>query len=272
MIFFFPYDVDVGVRRTPIANWVIIAANLAVFVLQVTGRITPAHIDEVNDGGWNPIAMIESCYLHAGVFHILGNMFFLWTFGNAVNAALGDLKYVLLYHGLGLFSSAAMQVMHGELGIGASGAVSGIVGMYAVLFPMNEVSCYWGFWIGWRGGEGGTVGIAGVWLVAGWLIWDIGGALLPLASNVGHWAHIAGFVGGIATAFILDHFRWTLLEPEDQVSILALATGRHEDLRQKKIDRLRPRSREELLKELREREPARPKAKPVDDDSPIPMD
>lgn len=272
MILFVPYNTDIGMRRAPIANWVIIALNLAVFLMQWTGRIGPSAVDAVCDGGWNPLAMLESCYLHGGVLHLLGNMLFLWTFGNPVNAALGDWRYVLLYHAFGIVSSAAMQIMHGQLGIGASGALSGIVGVYAVLFPLNDVRCYGGFWFGFRAGHFGEFSVAGIWLVAAWIAWDLLGVVLRFADGIGHWAHLGGFAAGIAAGFALDILGWTLLEPKDQTSVLALLTRRHEDLRQADIERGRRGTREELLKTLKKREAARPKAKPVDDDAPIPLD
>lgn len=264
-MFLLPFGVDFVGGTAPIANWVMILLNVAVGVMQFTGKIHDAELDEIIYGGWNPLSMIASCFLHGGWDHLIGNMLFLWTFGNPVCAAIGNLRFVLAYLLLAWFSSAISYVAYDNAGIGASGAINGIVGMYLVLFPLNSVSCFWFVFYRW-----GVVEVAGFWLVLLWFGFDVLGAIGAGDEDVGYWAHISGLVGGIALGFLVDWLRWTLLDPEEQCSIMALATGRNERL-PKGAEHL-GKSREQLTRELNQagvvrRPPPRP-----EDDAPIPMD
>ncbi len=264
-MFFFPFGVDVAMGRLPFANWALIALNFFVFLMQLQGKIGEDAVMQVADGGWNPLAMLASCFLHGSVGHVLGNMLFLWTFGNPICAALGTWRYLLVYAALGIFSSATMMVAHGEIGIGASGAINGIVGMYLVLFPVNDVSCFWYFFYRW-----GVVEVSGFWLVLLWLSFDILGVIRGQDDGVGYWAHLGGVAGGIGLGFLFDVMRWTLLEPDERCSILALATERNQD--QAPPGRERGQTGARTTAGQSQTSPIRrPPPKPVDD-SPIPMD
>ena len=141
---------------------------------------------------WNPIGMLGHVFLHGGFFHLLGNMMFLWVFGNAVSETLGSLKYLLLFLALGVLAGAVHLLLDGNRAIGASGAINGIVGFYLILFPINRVTC--GYWIFIRPG---TFQISGYWLVFIWFVLDLFGAILRPDGQIAYWAHLGGLFAGL---------------------------------------------------------------------------
>ncbi len=250
--------------RVPFANWALILVNVVVFAFQFSGAIDQATVLHIASDGWNPLSLLASCFLHGSVLHPFGNMLFLWTFGNPMCQALGWWRYLLVYCVLGIAAGLIFKLVVGHPGIGASGAINGIVGMYLVLFPINDVSCFWYAFFRY-----GVVEVSGFWLVLAWLGVDIYGAMYDSDGMTGYWAHIGGFAGGVGVGFLFDVNRWTLLKPEEQCSILALATGRHSG--PSEPEKFRGRPREDLIRELpKAAKSCRPAA--PQDDSPIPMD
>ena len=149
-----PYSVDVPQNHTPVVNWLIVAAVIGAFLLQVAAITADAEagmsIEEQAEvgaispfilKGWNPLGIVGHIWLHGGLFHLVGNLIFLWVFGNAVCSKLGNLWYPPLYIGLGVLAGVSHLLFCGGRAIGASGAINGVVGMYLVFFPENSVSC-----------------------------------------------------------------------------------------------------------------------------------
>lgn len=101
------------------------------------GEIRPFILD-----GWTIEGLLGHIWLHGGVIHLLGNMLFLWIFGNAVCAKIGNIRYLPIYLGLGVIAGISHLIFVGGSVVGASGAIYGIVGMYLVFFPENEITCY----------------------------------------------------------------------------------------------------------------------------------
>jgi rhomboid family protein len=148
-------------------------------------------------------ALFVSMFLHAGLFHLAGNMLFLWIYGDNVEHRLGAVPYLLAYLGTGVAATVFHAVSAPDSPvpmIGASGAISGVLGFYFVFFPRNRVRLLWLF----------PPFLMHVFevparLVLGlYLVFD---NLLPylLASSdvgVAHGAHIGGFLAGLAAAWI----------------------------------------------------------------------
>src|ERR1035437_4732506 len=177
---FLPYKVDVPMARGPIANWILIALTciitFAMFApldkwersLNPNPGLPPQLVQElrnqgikISDDTYPPIVdafllqpknfhlpqLVGNLFIHAGIFHLLGNMLFLFVFGNAINAKLGHLKYIALYLAVGIIDSA-IWVLFGpnSPALGASGAIMGIIGAFLILYPHNDVSI--GYWFG----------------------------------------------------------------------------------------------------------------------------
>ncbi|TDJ22691.1 MAG: rhomboid family intramembrane serine protease [Gammaproteobacteria bacterium] len=164
----------------------------------------------VIDGNSHPSAAITSMFMHGGWFHILGNMWFLWVFGDNVEDVMGRLRFAVFYLICGL-AAAFAQIVTDPSSItpmvGASGAIGGVMGAYAFLFPRIRVNTFifLGFYMT-------TVAIPAVFMLGYWFLLQLLGALPALTQNsaggVAFWAHIGGFLAGIVLVklFVNDRY------------------------------------------------------------------
>jgi membrane associated rhomboid family serine protease len=210
-VFLFPYKVDVEQERQPVANWAIIGATTASFLVfeYLIGTYPRALVLE----GLSPLGMVGHVLLHAGWIHLAGNMIFLFVFGNAVAAKLGNLRYLGAYVLLALCAAFAHLLFDGDPAVGASGAVSGVMGLFLVLYPDNSVSCILVYPYMWRRG-GGVFEARGMWMILYWTAFDIVGAFFGW-GNTAYWAHLGGFAGGVALGLLLVETGWLARTPKD---------------------------------------------------------
>src|SRR4030042_2262262 len=151
MLFVLPIRTSIRPWRTPYANYALIAINFAVFLLQF-------HIDPqthhlafrpwVEQFMLTPIhphlwQFVSYAFLHSNIWHIIGNMFFLYLFGNNVNDKLGHIGYVCLYLAGAVFSGIGHALMVNNPALGASGAVATVTGAYLVLFPQTLITVFY---------------------------------------------------------------------------------------------------------------------------------
>ncbi len=235
--------------RIPWANGLLIVVNVLVFLLvtmplaatpaepasvgalvEVYGRLPalPTAYDAfVLEYGFQTAApsltdLFASLFLHAGFAHLFGNMLFLWIYGDNVEARLGSIPYLLFYLGCGVAATLFYGVLSGPSLVplvGASGAISGVLGAYLVWFPYNRVKLLVGFWPLWL-----EVVLVPAWLVlSGYLLVD---NLLPLLlqsrSNVAYGAHIGGFLAGLVVSLVLR----PRLAARDEPGLADLEAGR----------------------------------------------
>ncbi len=142
--------------------------------------------------------VISSMFLHGSWMHILGNMWFLWIFGNNIEDSMGHLRFVLFYLVCGL-AAAMAQVLSGPDSpipmVGASGAISGVMGAYLILFPRVKVYAFifLGFFFT-------SVGMP-AWVMLGyWFLIQIVSGLFSFGGDgggVAFWAHAGGFIAGV---------------------------------------------------------------------------
>ncbi len=191
-----PYRVDVPMQRWPLANVALLGTTVLVFAAQA--GLSEADLDDFVLGGTGGIGgWLTHMWLHAGVMHLAGNMVFLWVFGNAVCAKVGNFLYAPIYVGCGLAAAAAHMAFDGGPAIGASGAINGIVGIYLVFYPRNDVSCFYVWYF-----RPGTFSVSGFWMVLLWLAFDVLGVALGL-PGVAYWAHLGGFAVGFGLGLLL---------------------------------------------------------------------
>lgn len=147
----------------------------------------------------NPLlAILTSMFLHGSVVHVLSNMWFLWIFGNNVEEAFGFVRYLVMYVLAGIGATLTFVFMNPESTVplvGASGAIAGVLGAYAVLFPTHRVMSLVGLWII----PVPAAIFLGIWFV---LQFNVG------VSNVAWEAHVGGFVFGFLVALV---FRRSLM-------------------------------------------------------------
>ncbi len=211
----FPIKDDQPRYSTPYVNWFLIALNLLIFLfeemLDPAGlkalfdqfSLIPTHLTAFLSGSphYNlpqvVLPFFTSMFLHEGWAHVLGNMWFLFIFGDNVEDYLGHFKYLVFYLIAGLFADAAQIAIfpHSRIGmVGASGAIAGVLGAYFILYPRARVLTW--FFV--------FVLYIPAWIVLGeWFVLQfLGGAeSLSVAhgrdvGGVAVWAHVGGFVAG----------------------------------------------------------------------------
>ncbi len=216
-------DDDSDRRFAPLINYVLIAINVLVFVfLQGMGgnekftyafSTVPAEIltgKDIAAGVLEPtpvpvyFTLITSMFMHGGWAHLLGNMLFLWVFGDNIENRIGHIRYLIFYLVCGIIASLSHVFVAGSdsliPSLGASGAISGVLGGYLLLFPSRRVRVIMG-----RGITTVPAFVAlGIWIVfqvisqLGVLGGDQGG------GGVAYAAHIGGFVAGLALIKLFD--------------------------------------------------------------------
>lgn len=154
--------------------------------------------------------LFSSMFIHADILHFIFNMVFLWVFGDNVEDRLGHVKYLLFYLAAGLVAAFTQVALdrHGEIPmIGASGAIAGVLGAYLVLYPFSRIRTLIIFlFITY-------VSVPAVFLLGFWFFLQFVeglGSLGPSAQSGGtaYWAHIGGFLFGVALLFVLKLLLW----------------------------------------------------------------
>ena len=208
-----PLRTDSPLRSTPYMNYALIAANVVVFVLTLT---SPGAADGFGLSSREPLPhqFFTYQFLHADWLHIIGNMLFLYIFGNNINDRLGHLGYLALYLGGGVFAAVAYAVTStsGAEMIGASGSISAVTGAYLALLPRSRVTVFYFIYLI------GVTEIASLWFIAGFFAYDIF-LNLTAVDQVAHMAHIGGTVYGFSTCAALLAVR---LVPRDPFDIVAM--------------------------------------------------
>jgi membrane associated rhomboid family serine protease len=185
----------------------------------VLGKIRPFILS-----GWTIKGLFGHIWLHGGVLHLLGNMLFLWIFGNAVCAKIGNFRYLPIYLGLGVIAGIAHLIFTGGNAIGASGAIYGIVGMYLVFFPENEITCYVSFWF-LLSPYIKEFTVSSIWMILFWVAFDVWGAMKG-GGGVAYFAHLGGFAGGFVLAIVMLKLKLVVMEEGYEKSLLQLIAGR----------------------------------------------
>jgi len=213
----FPIKDDQPRYSTPYVNWFLIALNILIYLFQSTldprsGELfarefgeVPAHLAAFVAGSHKysleqvVVPFFTSMFLHAGWAHVLGNMWFLFIFGDNVEDYLGHFKYLIFYLLSGLFAMATQVAIYPHSNIptvGASGAIAGVLGAYFLLYPRARVLTW--FFV--------FVMYLPAWVVLGeWFVLQFvsGAATLSMAhagpdmGGVAVWAHVGGFIAGM---------------------------------------------------------------------------
>ena len=219
-----PYRLETTFTRLPVTNAILVAITSIVFFFVWFGVIPIDVVKEMVLKDWDLGQMIGCLFLHGGLIHLLGNMLFLWVFGNAVCAAVGNVQYSLLYLFLGIAASASHLAFSGESAIGASGAINGIVGMALVLYPVSKLNCFYFYSLPFIGmfWKFGTFVIKAYWMILFWLVFDILGAVFG-SGNIAYWAHLGGFGVGMLIGCSLLLFN--IIETYDP-TLIEVLTGK----------------------------------------------
>ena len=233
----FPLRDENPTELTPIITYVLVMANVAAWLLlqgagtpgaleasvctygtipgEITGALSEFGGIDFGDGmscafgGLTWGSLLTSMFMHGGWMHLIGNMWFLWIFGNNVEDSMGHIRYIVFYLLCGLAASGAQVLSNPDSPIpmvGASGAISGVMGGYLLLYPRVRVTTLF------------IVGLifvrplpAWVLLIYWFVIQVLSGAMSPAeGGGVAFWAHAGGFIAGLA--LIIPFRRRVLVE------------------------------------------------------------
>jgi membrane associated rhomboid family serine protease len=202
-------DNQVG-RNVPVVTWTLIVLNCIIYLWdrqwnlfgpslvfadlgmrpqEITGMLRD------REGGFALVTVFTSLFLHANLMHLVGNMLFLLTFGPAIEQALRQPRFALYYLFWGIAAGAAHVFVNpgsSASTVGASGAIGGVLGAYFLLFPTNKIEILIPFVF--------LPLVVSAWVLLGvWFAWQV---LIP-QQGVANWAHVGGFMAGMATVLIM---------------------------------------------------------------------
>jgi membrane associated rhomboid family serine protease len=214
-------------RTVPFINYLLIGLNVVVFFFELSlGRhlnefifnfgVVPARVVEALTTGYVRPAVflpfITSMFLHGGWWHLIGNMLFLYIFGDNVEDMFGHIRYLLFYLVAGCAAAATQVYINSSSDVpmvGASGAIAGVLGAYVLMFPGARVVTLIPIFIFFQVVELPAFVFLGIWFLiqifSGMMALGIGAD----AGGVAWWAHIGGFVvGAIAVPFLRKSYRY----------------------------------------------------------------
>lgn len=208
-------------RRFPLITLVLVVLNVLVFVFELflpsesvldsfafTWGLIPAELMRLN-----PMAIVTvftSMFIHGGFLHLASNMLYLWIFGDNIEQALGSIRFVVFYLLCGIGAALGQVLVDPSSTIpmvGASGAISGVLGAYLLLFPRAEVESlvFLGYFVR-------LVRLPALVVLGMWILLQLSSGLLSLGmeatGGVAFFAHIGGFVSGLVLVLLLRRRRW----------------------------------------------------------------
>jgi membrane associated rhomboid family serine protease len=224
----FPYHDENEAVRWPLVTWALIAANVGAWLTvqgggtspglpasvcrfgliagELTGAVPPGTPVEIGEGlrcvtgsAFPAVNVLTSMFMHGGWLHLLGNMWFLYLFGNNVEDSMGRARFLTFYLLSGVAAALAQVVLDPAAilpMVGASGAISGVMGGYLVLYPRVRVFTFVpiGFFFM-------SVALPAWTMLIYWLVLQLLGGATVMAGakggGVAFWAHIGGFVAGL---------------------------------------------------------------------------
>jgi membrane associated rhomboid family serine protease len=206
-------DDQVQGGHKPIVAYIFIAINVMVFLYEallpqdqlqdfvMTYGVIPYEIVR----GQDLYTLLTNMFLHGGWLHLIGNMLFLWVFADNIEAVIGKFRFILFYIGGGLAATGAHILFNANSpmpAVGASGAISAVLGAYLVMFPASRVKV-WVIYL-FRSFHMPAIYFLGIWGVQQLINGLI--SIIPntaFTAGVAWWAHIGGFVFGLITGYLI---------------------------------------------------------------------
>ena len=209
-------------HRTPIVTWMMLIACVAVFFWQLSFTepqteavirrlgFTPREFfargfgEGAELGAW--LTLFTSMFLHGGLIHLGGNMLYLWIFGNNVEDALGHARFLIFYFACGAGAALSQAIAEPDTTIpmvGASGAISGVLGAYVMIYPRARITVIIPMGVLLYPTKVSSVFVVGFWFI---LQLISAGLAEPVAPGVAWLAHVGGFVAGALLTPLLSQF------------------------------------------------------------------
>ncbi len=209
-----PIRDEIKTHRTPFVNYGLILINVVVFLLTYALNTNPEGVysqfaffpNEIRQGLdlGDVRNILTSMFMHAGWVHLLGNMLYLWIFGDNIEDRLGHINYLIFYLAGGVFAAFAHYLTNPASTIptvGASGAIAAVLGAYLVFYPHSRVYTFIpiGFFIRLRLVP--AVVVLSLWFILQ-LFSGVGSLGMGDQGGTAYWAHIGGFVFGLLVGFL----------------------------------------------------------------------
>ncbi len=207
-------DDNSGRKSFPIINYILIVLNFLFFFVELSGgeefiqrwAFIPKRFLE--DPAANVPTIFTAMFMHAGWGHLLGNMLYLWIFGDNVEDRLGKIPYLIFYLVCGIaatFSQLAFVPGSNIPNVGASGAIAGVLGAYMVLYPKSNVKVMVGNSIT----QMSAFIVIGLWFVIQFFSSIASADTSAETGGVAYMAHIGGFIAGLIVAFFFREKEYT---------------------------------------------------------------
>lgn len=212
-------DDNSGRRLTPVVTYALIAINVLFFLVELSGgdafimqwAYIPAQF--LADPIGELPTVLTSMFMHAGWMHLIGNMVYLWIFGDNVEDRLGHSLFLVFYLVCGLAATALQTFfsMNSSIpNVGASGAIAGILGAYLLMFPRQRVQVLMGR---------AVVPMSALIVIGFWFVLQLFSGFSSITTaaqdggGVAYMAHVGGFIAGAALTFLLGGTRRQSLPP-----------------------------------------------------------
>ncbi len=219
-----PLSVDVPMWRRPWVNYIltgtVIAVSLACFAdsslfIKLSGLNMAAGMDHLPI----PVLTVTSVFVHAGFIHLIGNMIFLWIFGNAVNYKFGQIFYLAFFLICAISAGMFHYAFETTPVVGASGAINGVMGAFLVFFPRNNIRVLLVIYF-----VGKSFYISSIWVILMWVGWDFLFLSLGAETGIALWSHVGGFSTGFLIALATAAFGW-IKPDQDEQTLLQVLSG-----------------------------------------------
>lgn len=234
-----PLTIDVPMKRLPWVNWALILSTVAVSLAVPSVKETVEVIPEPGRHGqqgaliiqshaqysslvlqrdhFKPYQLATALFQHVDLLHLLGNMLFLFVFGNAINAKLGHALFLVAYFAIGVVVNLVWWLLGGGPAlVGASAAIMGMCGMFLVLYPRNSVTILWDDLLMIWATRGWTIELPGWVVVICYFVFDLWGVVFHPDSEVGHLYHVIGAILGFGLALALLGAGWLTADTGEQ--------------------------------------------------------
>ncbi len=201
---FFPYSDENPTRSFPLFTVILILANCVIYYMEVYGQpafeqlinsyaLAPCNVNTLHLNNYRYyVPFISHMFLHVNIIHVAGNMLFLWIFGNNVEDVLGGIRFYAFYVLCGIAAAVTFFLFHHTECtpiVGASGAVSGVLGGYVVLFPSARIRVWFIFFV---------LRLRAWFFILLWFLLQLSNLYGEQSgvSNVAWSAHVGGFIAG----------------------------------------------------------------------------
>jgi len=190
----------------PWATWCIIVLNIIVFIVQVgygdtaeeailkAYALTPValtHPNSLLSMLPTDLTLVTYMFLHADIFHLFGNMIFLFVFGDDIEEAMGSLRFIVFYLACGIAGALIFAASGPQSSlplIGASGAVSGVIAAYLMLRPCAKIKVLLSFFV---------IKLDAFWVIGSWAVLQLVQIASQPDDDVAYWCHIGGLAAGV---------------------------------------------------------------------------